>query len=236
MFSVQWSYDVATSVFFHSVEPLFTPTIVATTTTTTLGVSPATVPVRPTPTATLIASPPVTPVISPPVTPVISPPVETIVPSPLLTDVLPSVVPTPTPTVLPPFSVTISPPTLELGEGMNGTIRCQITHPDGSFVWMRDFGSLPTNVNITEPNSYTSELTIYNMTQQNTGNYQCRATSSSTMESNTVFTTLIFIGVCSSVLKELCRNSVSAMHILDAIAARYHSCELSVLRIRKCED
>ena len=119
---------------------------------------------------------------------------------------------------------------------MNGTIRCQITHPDGSFVWMRDFGSLPTNVNITEPNSYTSELTIYNMTQQNTGNYQCRATSSITMESNTVFTTLIFLGVCSSLLNELCRNSVSAMHILNAIAARHHSCEQSVLRIRKCED
>ena len=148
------------------------------------------------PTATLIASPPVTPVISPPV--------ETIVPSPLLTDVLPSVIPTPTPTVLPSFSVTISPQTLELGEGMNGTIRCQITHPDGSFVWMRDFGSLPSNVRITKPNSYTSELTIYNMTQQNTGNYQCRATSSNTMESSTVFTTLIFIGVCCSLLKELC--------------------------------
>ena len=78
---------------------------------------------------------------------------------------------------------------------MNGTIRCQINHPSGSFEWRLDFGSLPNNVRTSRPYPDTSDLTIYNMTQQSTGQYQCTARSDVTGEQRTVFTTVIFIGM-----------------------------------------
>ena len=90
--------------------------------------------------------------------------------------------------------VTVSPSTLELAEGQNGTITCEANHPASSFVWKLDFQELPDNVVVFRVDSRRSELTIVNMIQDNTGQYQCTVTSALTNDSSTAFSTIIFMG------------------------------------------